>query len=67
MLINKFEQIKGKEDNKDQTEKKGHEKRTRANTQKQVGIKEQELDDMKNSTVNMKQLVVHAEELIRNI
>lgn len=40
MLINKFEQIKGREDEKDQIEKMGHEKRTRAKTQKQVGIKE---------------------------
>lgn len=39
ILINRFDNIKDKEGDKDQLEKKGHEKRTRANTRNQGDIK----------------------------
>lgn len=67
ILINRFDHIKDKEGNKDQMEKKGHEKRTRANTRKRGDIKGRELDELKNSADNMKQMVVHAEDIIKNI
>lgn len=48
-------------------EKKGHEKRTRANTRNQGDIKGRELDELKTFVDNMKQMAVHAEDIMKNI
>lgn len=67
IMINRFDHIKDKEGDEDQIEKKSHEKRTRANTKKQGDIKGWELDELKNSTDNMKQMMVYAEDIMKNI
>lgn len=67
ILINRFDNNKEKEGDKDQLDKKGHEKRTRANTRNKGDIKGRELDDLKTSADDMKQMVVHVEDIMKNI
>lgn len=65
ILINRFDNIKDKEGDKDQMEKKGHVKRTRANTRNPGDIKGREMDELKNFVDNMKQMAVYVEDIIK--
>lgn len=67
ILINKFENDADKDGDKEQLNKKGHERRTRANTKKKGDIEGRELEDLKTSANSMKQMVVHAEEIMNSI
>ncbi|XP_059067596.1 methyl-CpG-binding domain-containing protein 10-like [Cryptomeria japonica] len=65
--INRFENNTEKDVDKEQLDKKGHEKRTRANTRNKGDIKGHELEELKTSTDNMKLMDVHAEDIMKSI
>lgn len=67
ILINRFENNVEKDGDKDEQDKKGHEKRTRANTRIKGDIKGHELEELKTSVDNMKQMVVHVEDIMKSI
>lgn len=67
ILINRFENNAEKDGDKDQLDKMGHEKRTEANTRTKGDIKVHELEELKTLVNNMKQMVVHAEDIMKCI
>lgn len=67
ILINRFENNAEKDGDKEKLDKKGHERRTRANTKIKGDIKGHELEELKTSANNMKQMVVHVEEIMNSI
>lgn len=67
ILINRFENNTKKDVDKEQPDKKGHKKRTRANTRIKGDIKGRELEDLMTSADNMKLMVVQAEDIMKSI